>query len=195
MAMGMTQEIGQRVEIVNMDAFHEITIALYQQQAGSKPVYLVHSYSSMNGANERVEFVARGMSVLGGMDFVDNGAKKLCFSCAHAHLSAVKLLFLRSCNVDQSVAPEILPLTLFDKKSEQKLSAGSLGSGVYELTASGTDEKQIKHVQAIRDFMVKRVSMEVIDESTHRIGFSCGHSHDVLAGVLLERAKRVKYSA
>ncbi len=191
----MTKDIGLRVEIVNMDAFHEITIALYQQQAGSGPVYRVHSYSSISGASDRVEFVARAMSVLGGMDFVDNEAKRLRFPCGHTHLSAAKLLFLRSCNVDQSVAPEILPLTLFDKKSEQELSARSLGSGVYELTASGTDEKQIKHVQAIRDFMVKRVSMEVIDESTHRIGFSCGHSHDVLAGVLLERAKRVKFSA
>ena len=193
--MGMTKDIGQRVEIVNIDDFHEITIALYQQHIGNGPVYLVHSYSSIEGVADRIEFVAQTMSILGGMDLVENEAKKLHLSCGFEHLSAAKLLFLKSCQVDPYMVPDVLPLTVFDKKSDQDISAISLGSGVYELMACGKDEKQVKRLKIIRKLMLKHGGLEMIDEPTHRVGFSCRHSHDILVGLLLAHAIKVRVSA
>lgn len=193
--MGIIKDIGRRVEIVNLDAFHEITIALYQQHESSGPVYQVHTYSSRNGADERVEFVAKVMSVLGEMNFAEDWAKKLCFSCGHAHLSLAKILFLRSCKVDPGVVTEVLPLTITDIKSDQDVFVESLGSGAYEVTASGKEEKHIKRLRTVRNLMVKHGGMDVIDESAHRIGFSCGQSHDILAGLLLAHAVKVRVPA
>ena len=37
--------------------------------------------------------------------------------------------------------------------------------------------------------------LDLVDDSTHRIGFSCGHSHDILVGLLLAHAIKVRVSA
>ncbi len=57
--MGIIKDIGRRVEIVNLDRFGEITIALYQQVAEGGAVYRVHSYSSIEGASDRIAFIGR----------------------------------------------------------------------------------------------------------------------------------------
>ena len=64
--MGETIDLGRRIELVPMDPhFHNISIALYRQESGNGPVFLVHSYSKREGARQRVEFVARAMARTG----------------------------------------------------------------------------------------------------------------------------------
>jgi hypothetical protein len=189
------KDIGRRVEIVNLDVFHEITIALYQQDSDNGFVYLVHTYSSIEGGRERVEFITQAMRVLGGMEVVNGEVEMLRFACGHEHLSLVKILFLQACKVDPNAALKTLPLTVTDIKSDQDFFVESLGSGDYELTASGKDEKKIKRVQTVINLMVKHGGMNVIDESPCRISFPCGMSHDILAGLLLAHAVKVRVSA
>ena len=67
--MGETIDLGRRIELVPMDPhFHNISIALYRQEAGDGPVFQVHSYSNREGARQRLEFVARAMAILGGLE-------------------------------------------------------------------------------------------------------------------------------
>ena len=67
--MSLTTDLGRRIELVSMDPhFHNISIALYRQKASQGAVFLVHSYSGKEGTRQRLEFVARAMCVLGGME-------------------------------------------------------------------------------------------------------------------------------
>ena len=51
--MGKTIDLGRRIELVPMDPhFHNISIALYRQEAGDGPVFQVHSYSNQEGARQ-----------------------------------------------------------------------------------------------------------------------------------------------
>jgi len=193
--VGIIKDIGRRVEIVNLDRFGEITIALYQQMAEGGAVYRVHSYSSIEGAGERISFVRRVMRVLGGMEVVDGEVEMLRFGCGHAHLSLVKILFLRACKVDPEVAVETLGLGVADPKSGQEVSFESIGAGGYALSGSGEDEKDAKRLRMIRKLMVKHGEMDLSDESAYKLRFGCGLSHDELAGVLLAHAVKVRVSA
>ena len=55
-------DIGRRIELIPIDPhFHDITIGLYHQQTvdaitgKDAPVFLVHTYSHISGAAERIE--------------------------------------------------------------------------------------------------------------------------------------------
>ena len=53
--MTQTLDLGPRVELISMDPhFHDITIALYSPGSDGQPAYLVHTYSSIPGADERL---------------------------------------------------------------------------------------------------------------------------------------------
>ena len=57
-----------RVELVSMDGqCADISIALYRQETETGPVGIVHTYSRVAGAQERVAFVAGAMRTLGGL--------------------------------------------------------------------------------------------------------------------------------
>ena len=61
--MGQTVDIGKRIELVPMDPhFHDITIALYQQGPEESPLFLVHTYSQIEGAQERIQFAIEAMT-------------------------------------------------------------------------------------------------------------------------------------
>ena len=67
-------DIGRRIELVPIDPhFHDITIGLYRQQSvqattgKEMPLFLVHTYSHIAGAAERIEEVKQAMQTLGGM--------------------------------------------------------------------------------------------------------------------------------
>ena len=65
-------------------------------------------------------------------------------------------------------------------------------------SGSATGVKKFGLTQAGKEWvklMLKHGGLEMIDESTHRIGFSCGHSHDILVGLLLAHAIKVRVSA
>ena len=68
--MGQIVDIGRRIELIPMDSyFHDIAIALYQQQQDG-PSFLVHTYSRIEGASQRIKFVIETMQTLGGMTAV-----------------------------------------------------------------------------------------------------------------------------
>ena len=60
--MARTVDIGSRIELVPMDPhFHDISIALYQQVYENGSEFLVHTYSGLSGAAQRIESVAQSM--------------------------------------------------------------------------------------------------------------------------------------
>ena len=68
MHMTQTLDLGPRVELISMDPhFHDITIALYSPGSDGQPAYLVHTYSSIPGADERLARLRQTMKTLGGI--------------------------------------------------------------------------------------------------------------------------------
>lgn len=91
-------DIGRRIELVPLDPhFHDITLALYRQQREGKPVFLVHTYSRIEGAQERVQSIVQAMKTLGGMQETPDGM--LCFHCGAGHEMACKRVFLEACKL------------------------------------------------------------------------------------------------
>ena len=73
--MSQTTDLGTRIELVSMDPhFQDITIGLYEQEHDGKPYYLVHTYSTKDGATERISFLINTMKTLGGLGTNDQGA-------------------------------------------------------------------------------------------------------------------------
>ena len=126
--MGETIDLGRRIELVPMDPhFHNISIALYRQETGDGPVFLVHSYSKREGTQQRVEFVARAMAVLGGLEPVLGETRKLRFPCRAEHAFACRRVFLEACKLDPSQPFEVRPLQILDKKSNRTVTVTSQG--------------------------------------------------------------------
>ena len=72
--MGETLDIGRRVELVPMDAhFHNISIGLYQQKRDEGATYRVHTYSTHEGFEERIDFLSRAMALVGELMRNDDG--------------------------------------------------------------------------------------------------------------------------
>src|SRR4030095_17074599 len=106
--MGKTIDLGRRIELVPMDPhFHNISIACYRQDPGNGSVFLVHSYSNLEGAQQRVEFVARAMAVLGGLEPVPGETRKLRFPCAPETPFACRRVFLEVCKLDPTQPIEL----------------------------------------------------------------------------------------
>ena len=94
-------DIGRRIELVPIDPhFNDITIGLYLQNANhgsNAPAFLVHTYSRISGAAERIEAVVEAMQVLGGM--LKNADGLLHFPCNSAHEAACRRVFLEACKL------------------------------------------------------------------------------------------------
>lgn len=190
--MPLTTDIGHRIELVSMDPhFHEISIALYRQQHDGGPQLLVYTYSQIEGAAGRIDFVAGAMATLGGMQRVE-GTNRLQFACGQPHHLASKRLFIEACKLPSAgeVAPR--PLTTFDKKSSANVTATSLGDGGYQLHSDGEGDNTEHRRAAIAGGLVKLAEMDWLDRDQNKIAFPCGESHDRLIGLLLARAQNVR---
>ena len=147
--MGETIDLGRRIELVPMDPhFHNISIALYRQESDNGPVFLVHSYSKREGARQRVEFVARAMARLGGLEPVLGETRKLRFPCRAEHIFACRRVFLESCKLDPRQPVEHRPLQILDKKSDRTITATSQGNGLYRLAADGDELDKASRIGA-----------------------------------------------
>ena len=72
--MGETLDLGRRIEIVPMDVrFHDITVGLYRQLRNDEPTFVVHTYSRIEGAGQRIASIVNAMQVLGGMELTSDG--------------------------------------------------------------------------------------------------------------------------
>ena len=187
--MAQTLDLGSRVELVSMDPhFDDISIALYCPDG--PPCYQVHTYSRLPGADERIAGVARAMQVLGGMEQTSDGL--LRFSCGHAHLFAVKRLFLEACKLPPDQPIELRPLHIFDKKANATIAVASLGQGLYEAHATEQTPGIERRVATIARGLIRLGEMDEVADQPNQVRFGCGHSHDALIGLLLVRAPNVR---
>jgi len=189
MQMAQTLDLGSRVELVSMDPhFDDISIALYCPDG--PPCYQVHTYSHLPGAAERVAGIMDAMQVLGGMEQTSDGL--LRFPCGHAHLLAVKRLFLEACKLPPAQPIEPRPLHIFDKKANATIAVASLGQGLYEVRATEQTPGVERRVTTIARGLIRLGEMEEVADQPNQVRFGCGHSHDALIGLLLVRAPNVR---
>jgi hypothetical protein len=187
--MGVTRDIGKRVELLAMDPhFQNITIALYRQDLSGRPGYLVHTYSHLEGAGDRIAGLRQTMTTLGGLE---PSGELLHFACGAAHQAAARRAFLEAAKVAPGAEPPSKPLTVIDKKSQRKIMAVSLGNGRYQITADGAEEGKATRVDSVAAGLVKLGEMKAAGTSD-QISFACGHAHDDLVGLLLPRALNVR---
>ena len=179
--MGQIVDIGRRIELVPMDSyFHDIAIALYQQQTTIGPSFLVHTYSRIEDVSQRIQFVVDAMQTLGGMELTD-------------HQRACKRVFLEACKSDPMQLVESRPDTIFDKKANCDMTVLSYGNGRYQVTANGDESGKERRVSAITGGLIKLGDMITVDEkNSDQVAFPCGCSHDALVGLLLVRAPNVR---
>ena len=114
--MSRILDIGERVELVPMDMhFHDISLAFYQKEKRKGTRYLIHSYSRMEGINDRITFVRDSAKILGGLESREDGS--LYFSCESEHLAGAKRIFLEACKIATGDKVHMLPLEIDDKKA------------------------------------------------------------------------------
>jgi hypothetical protein len=191
--MGETLDLGRRIELVPMDThFHNISIALYRREAGDGPVFQVHSYSSREGTRQRVEFIARAMAVLGGLEPVVGETRRLRFPCRATHPFACRRVFLEACKLDPGLPLEPRPLQILDKKSNRTITVIGQGLGVYRLVADGEEVDKASRVAAVANGLLKLGQMQVSGSEGDSVTFDCGQAHDALIGLLLVRALNVR---
>ena len=188
--MAATLDLGRRVELVPMDPhFHDITIALYQQNRDQGPAYLVHSYSALPGANERVDAIRSGMQSMGAMLQEGN---LLRFACGAAHLMAARRLFLEVCKLAPETPPAPRPLNTLDKKSGLTIEVADLGGGAYQVSGEGEAKRKERRLEAITGGLHKLGEMDAEAGNPYRAVFPCGQAHPALIGLLLVRAFNVR---
>ena len=189
--MPETMDIGSRIELIPMDPhFHDITIGLYYRELNDGPVFLVHTYSRIEGTEQRIGFVCKAMKILGGMEFTSDGL--LRFPCKAKHELACKRIFLEACKVDPDNQIEPRPLNTLDKRSGLNITVLGLRNGVYQITADGEREIMGKRISAIGGGLIKLGQMHEEGKTLDRVAFSCGHAHDAMVGLLLVRAPNVR---
>lgn len=184
--MAKTAELGRRVELVSMDPHcHDITLALYRQATPEGPGFLVHSYSSRPGVDQRLDLVAGAMAILGGMELA--GPRFLRFGCGADHELACRRVFLEACKLDPSQPFGARPMTFFDKKSGHQVRIAALGDGAYRVALDGGEATRAAAVAA---GLVKLGQMQ--NPAPDQVAFACGQAHDALVGLLLVRAVNVR---
>lgn len=189
--MGQTVDIGKRIELVPMDPhFHDITIALYQQGQEESPLFLVHTYSQIEGAQERIQFAIEAMTHMGNLIVTANGM--LQFPCGSGHQLACRRAFLESCKLAPNESAEPRPLQILDKKSGLTITVNSLGKGIYQVKADGKGRRADRRISAIAGGLMKLGEMKEVDGTLDTVAFPCGDSHDALVGLLLVRAPNVR---
>ena len=193
--MGRLLELGERLELVSMDPhFHDISISLYRSTGeGGASGFLAHSYSTREGAAERLGFVMRAMAVMGGMGPAPGQSERLAFACGAAHKAAVKRLFLEACKRATGADIEVQPMRIYDKKNDLTIAATAVGGGGYRIAAvdgEGND-KAAQRVDGVTRGLIKLAELEPGAEPGE-VRFPCGFSHDELVGLLIGRALNVR---
>ena len=185
-----TLDLGRRVELLSMDPhFHDISISVYRCEAGGGASYLLHSYSRREGAGDRLAFLAGVMRATGGMVPAGGNPLTLRFACGHAHVTALKRLFVESCKVEPASEPVQRALSVFDKKNDMTICAEGLGDGRYRCSGDRDGAREQRRVAAIAAGLGKLAELDV--DGTE-VRFPCGADHHELIGLLLTRALNVR---
>ena len=190
----LTIDIGKRIELVSMDPHClNISIALYLQDHGRGPEFLVHTYSQHPEAMDRIRFIGEGMVTLGGMEFLQDGSGRVRFPCHGDHLKACRRVFLEVCKIPNGSLLVPKELLIFDKKSNRTIRV-TMGPGFsYELTADGPDnEEKPLRISAVAQGLTKLAELRIEEQGSNQLSFPCGQRHDPLIGLLLGRALNVR---
>jgi hypothetical protein len=180
-----------RVELVSMDGqCADISIALYRQETEVGPVGIVHTYSRVAGAAERVAFVAAAMRTLGGLARAGDDSATIAFTCGTWHPAVARRLFLEAVKIDQTGPVEVRPLEIVDRKTGQTLTVEPTGAATYRISASETGDAASR-APAVARGLRKLAELADSDDET-AIEFACGHDHAAVVGLLLPRAVNVR---
>lgn len=191
-------DIGRRIELIPIDPhFHDITIGLYRQQTTDTatgkdfPAFLVHTYSQISGATERIEEIIQSMQTLGGMLQTTEGL--LYFPCQDNHEAACRRVFLEACKLAPNTPAEPRPLNILDKKSQLTITVNATEDGIYQVTAGSEGRGAARRIAAIAGGLMKLGEMESIEtDNKDTVAFACSQSHNELIGLLLTRAPNVR---
>jgi hypothetical protein len=190
--MPVRTDLGTRVELVPMDPWlDDISVGLYRKETDEGPAAVVHSYSGKPGVEQRVDFILRALTVLGGLEPVaDDADRALRFPCHAWHNAASKRVFLDCFRLDPTVALAAKPLAAPDTRSEQTITLVPLGKGVYEVDSTGATAEEPTRAPAIARALVRLAQLDELDETT--VGFQCEHDHHELMGTMLVRAQNLR---
>ena len=191
--MGLTIDLGRRIELVPMDLhFHDISIALYRREGVAGLEVLVQSYSRRAGTQERLEFIAEAMTILGGMELLPGESLGLRFPRGSDLPVAARRVFLEACKRPTGEEAVPRPLTIFDKKSQSQVQVASLGSGLYEVTLEAEGERASRRSGAIAAGIAKLSGAGLVEGHPAQVALPNGQSIDALVGLLLVRALNVR---
>jgi len=192
--MGKTLDLGCRIEIYSMDKrCHDISLGLYQRDLAGEPQFLVHTYSPVVGASERVAFIRQTLVTMLGLESAEEeGQGWLRFPCRYEHKRTIKRAFLDLCKLETGAALEVKPLTAFDKKAEGDLTATPLGDGRYRIQAAGDTPAMAKRTVALARGFAKLCEMEFLEGDETTVCFPCRQSHDEIIGMMMFRAQNVR---
>lgn len=169
----------------------DISVGLYVRDGEAGPVATVHSFSGRSGVPRRLEYIARALSELGGLERLDDPVT-VAFPCGTWHATAARRLFLEACKHDPSTPLEPKPLEAPDSRTEQTIVIEPLGDGAYEVHARGVTEDAPSRAPAIARAMAKLAELEQDEGERPIVRFPCGYDHDQLIGLLLVRAQNLR---
>ena len=183
-------DLGRRIELVAMDPhFHDITVALHRAVgADGGPAYDIHSYSSRDGARERLAGIAAAMQEVAGMEAAPESPLRVRFACGDAHEQATRRAFIEACKLDPGQPLEPRPMELYDKKTDATIRVIPEGGGQYHATADADGAKVLRRVATVAGGLVKLAGMEPLPASIDRVRFACGYDHHRLVAMLLKLA-------
>ena len=191
--MGKTRDLGRRIELHSMDVHcHDISLGLYCRDVDGVPHFLVHTYSDVDGAAQRVSFLRQALMVMIGLEESSQTPGWLRFSCGTIHERALKRAFLDLCKLETGAPLAAKPLPAFDKKADEDLTAASLGKGIYRMESPEGSEKGAKRAAALTRGFLKVCEMQEVDGETNQVVFPCAAVHDELIGMLMFRAQNVR---
>ena len=183
-------DLGRRIELVAMDPhFHDITVALHRAAgADGAPAYDVNSYSTREGARERLASIVAAMQEVAGMEAAPESPLRVRFACGGAHEQAVRRAFIEACKLAQGEPLAARPMEVYDKKTEATIRVLPEGGGRYRAAADSGGSKVIRRVATVAGGLVKLAGMEQIPASIDQVRFACGHDHHRLVALLLKLA-------
>ena len=183
-------DLGRRIELVSMDPhFQDISVALHRAEgADGRPAYDMNSYSTREGARERLAAIVAAMQEVAGMEAVPDAPLRVRFACGEAHEQATRRAFIEACKLDpaQPLAPR--PLEVYDKKTDATIEVIPEGGGMYRASAGSDGAKVLRRVATVAGGLVKLAGMAQIPASIDQVRFGCGHDHHKLVAMLLKLA-------
>ena len=94
--------------------------------------FRVHTYSSIDGTEKRIQQVIQAMQILGGMRQNSDGL--VYFPCGNKHEGSMQTrLFWKHAKIAPDSLVEIRPLNTLDKKSKLTITVDSVENGTYSV--------------------------------------------------------------